>query len=39
MNDEELEMLKSDAAYQEWLDRVSAESSADADAIAYGEGF
>ncbi len=39
MNDEELEMLESDAGYQEWLDRLSAEQSADMDAIMYGEGF
>lgn len=39
MSDEELAMLESDAAYQEWLDRLSAEQSADQDAIAYGEDF
>lgn len=38
MNDEELELLKSDAGYQEWLDRLAAEQSADMDAIMYGEG-
>ena len=44
MNDEELEMLESDA---EWLDhlekalrdRLAAEAAADMDAFIYGKGF
>jgi ribosome assembly protein YihI (activator of Der GTPase) len=39
MNDEELEMLESDIAYHEWLDRLAAERAADQDAFVYGEGF